>query len=52
MNSYLLDDYAKKKGIIIEDDLPFDDIFITEFNNEFNKHKELMENMNNNNEEE
>lgn len=45
MDSFLLDDYAQQNGIYIQDNIPFDDIFFTEFNEELSRHKEIMDTM-------
>jgi hypothetical protein len=43
IDSFLLDDYAERKGIIIKDNIPFDDIFLVEFKEEYENFKKFME---------
>ena len=43
MDSYLLDNFAEKNGILILDNIPFDEIFAAEFNEELNKHNEFVD---------
>jgi hypothetical protein len=43
MDSFLDDDYAKKKKLNVDYDIPFDDLCIKEFNQEYTQFKEYID---------
>ena len=49
MDSYLLDNYALNKGLVENENIPFDELFISDFNIEIEKQKELLEKIKTNN---
>jgi hypothetical protein len=49
MDSYLLDNFAIKKGFSLDENIHFDDLFLKDFNEENEKYKEILENIKKNN---